>query len=145
MTVHEYGVCQVDSAFIWFDVSKSNYSAEELCLKLQDLTVGQRKIKMDFKPLNEIEFQNCLLRTEEVGDDEGQESEETSIDFDKNSLKNMVKTTLGSKWATKMIQEIDENVVTYQEYQMLHKKSKEFVNNVMIMICHLWFIKLSKF
>ena len=118
---------QVGSAFIWFDgdILKS-ISSEELCLKLQNLRVGQRNISMDIKPSNQVEFQKCLSKSENDEEEVVPRTGVSQIDFDKNSLTNMVQTTLGSKWATRMIQEIDENVIKYQEYQKMHKKSMEF-------------------
>ena len=118
---------QVGSAFIWFDgdILKS-FSSEELCLKLQNLRVGQRNISMDIKPSNQVEFQKCLSKSENDEEEVVPRTGVSQIDFDKNSLTNMVQTTLGSKWATRMIQEIDENVIKYQEYQKMHKKSMEF-------------------
>ena len=120
-------VTQVGSAFIWFDgdILKS-FSSEELCLKLQNLRVGQRNISMDIKPSNQVEFQKCLSKSENDEEEVVPRTGVSQIDFDKNSLTNMVQTTLGSKWATRMIQEIDENVIKYQEYQKMHKKSMEF-------------------
>ena len=131
MDHYQKHVTQVGSAFIWFDgdILKS-ISSEELCLKLQNLRVGQRNISMDIKPSNEVEFQNCLSRSENdtsyYEEEVVPETGVSQIDFDKNSLTNMVQTTLGLKWATRMIQEIDENVIKYQEYQKMHKKSMEF-------------------
>ena len=118
---------QVGSAFIWFDgdILKS-FSSEELCLKLQNLRVGQRNISMDIKPSNQVEFQKCLSKSENDEEEVVPRTGVSQIDFDKNSLTNMVQITLGSKWATRMIQEIDENVIKYQEYQTMHKKSMEF-------------------